>query len=293
MLFSLLLTSLCIGFLQAKPPLEPKPGKNKTDSDQSKSSTTKAKSQQSKIYKVVPIPAGRFIMGCTKEQESDCYGDEYPAHRVLIRHSYLMMQSEVTQGLYKQVMGYNPSQFQDCGASCPVEQISWFDAIQFANQLSREEGREECYQISKTKVSWRRGLLCKGWRLPTEAEWEKAARGKKSQFKYAGDNDAVLVAWYLAISRKKTHSVCEKKKNSYDLCDMSGNVWEWVWDWYGIYTANAKINPRGPRKGVFRVRRGGGWSSLRAWNVRVANRDRDDPSFRFAYFGLRLARTAP
>ena len=238
---------------------------------------------------VVLIPAGSFTMGCTSEQKNSCETTEQPSHKVTISGSFYMMRSEVTQGLYKKVMGKNPSRFSSCGSNCPVEKVSWYDAVRFANKLSEKEGLELCYHISGETVTWSKGVACTGWRLPTEAEWEYAARGGQST-KYAGSNEVGTVAWY-ADPFGGTHAVCGKKKNGYGLCDMSGNVWEWVWDWKGSYSSSSQADPLGPSSGSYRVYRGGSWND-NARFTRVSNRSDYTPSYRSNYLGFRLSRSA-
>ena len=245
-----------------------------------------------KGYDVVLVPAGSFYMGCTSEQERDCYDDEIPPRHVTISHDLYVMRSEVTQALYQQVMGRNPSRFQTCGTLCPVEGVSWYNAVRFANRLSRRDGLTSCYRIGEhqePEVEWR-DKKCKGWRLLTEAEWEYAARGNQA-YKYAGSNNLNEVGWYAANSQAKTHQICLKRINGYGLCDMSGNVWEWVWDSWDV-SANRRgkaTDPTFDRVGPDRVGRGGGWD-FGARNARVSLRD-----WYFAasgFQGFRLARIA-
>jgi len=248
-------------------------------------------------YEAVTILKGTFDMGCTKG-DSECRDNEKPAHTIIsINNDFYIMKSEVTQGLYEKVMGTNPSNFKDCGSDCPVESVSWYDAVKFANALSKKEGLEQCYSISGENVTWSKGVNCTGWRLPTEAEWEYAARGGES-YKYAGSNNVDEVAWYGFYSDPKgtskqetTHPVCGKKTNGYGLCDMSGNVYEWVWDWYDWEEYSTSVgDPTGPSTGSFRVYRGGSWSSV-ASSARVSYRFRNDPSYRGNYQGFRFTRT--
>ena len=234
-------------------------------------------------YKAVLIPAGTFTMGCTSEQGSDCVSDEKPVHKVTISKDFYMMESEVTQALYESVMRSNPSHVK--GANRPVENVSWYDAVNFANKLSALEGREQCYQINGENVSWN-NKDCKGWRLPTEAEWEYAARGGQS-YKYAGSNSVDEVGWNNEDFARGHHDVCGKTKNGYGLCDMSGNVWEWVFDWYGDYSTENQSNPQGKSTGSYRVLRGGSWYHSPKY-LRVSLRSYYSPDIRYNGLGFRL-----
>jgi formylglycine-generating enzyme required for sulfatase activity len=253
---------------------------------------------------MVEIPPGTYRIGCTKSQRKVCDDDEKPAHDVMLPQPFLMGKTEVTQGLYEQIMGSNPSRFSDCGSSCPVEKVSWYDAVAFANALSEHLGLPQCYAISGENVTLPSGLSCGGFRLPTEAEWEIAARGGQD-LRYSGSNSADAVAWYLDNSGVKTHPVGQKQPNGYGLYDMSGNVWEWVWDWYdsdeyqnrvALSGDNMTIVSQhyGPKTGVHRSLRGGSFN-LDSWNLRASYRFRDwfGPVFRFGYYGFRLVLPSP
>jgi sulfatase modifying factor 1 len=243
-------------------------------------------------YALRLVPAGTWPVGCTVGQGGDCGDDERPARRVNLSRAVLVGETEVTQGLYERLVGTNPSVFGGCGATCPVENVSWLEAVRFANLLSASEGFERCYVISGENVTWPKGLSCQGYRLPTEAEWEVAARGGRDD-KYAGGDDLGTVGWYSSNSGGETHPVGQLAANGYGLYDMSGNVWEWTWDWFnsGTYVVGRTADPIGPAAGSFRVIRGGSWSHD-AQRGRVANRYSITPGRRDSGLGFRLVRTA-
>ncbi|MEC7987958.1 MAG: formylglycine-generating enzyme family protein [Myxococcota bacterium] len=240
--------------------------------------------------KAVYIPAGTFQMGCDTERASQCGQDEIPRHDVEISRDIYMLKSEVTQGLYAKVVSKRPSQFLRCGDSCPTERVSWYDAVRFANALSEKEGFESCYDIDGRRVLWNEE--CMGWRLPTEAEWEYAAYGGES-FLYGGSDSVDENGWSESNAQRRTHPVCEKKQNAYGLCDMSGNVWEWVWDAYVAdgYASRAGemvVDPK-QSQGNLRVLRGGCWGNKGHRN-RVTSRLRYGPQQRNWAVGFRLVR---
>lgn len=239
-----------------------------------------------KMYSVAKIPAGTFTMGCTSEQGDDCNDDEKPVHKVTISKDFYLMENEVTQALYERVMGENPSGFK--GSNRPVETVSWYDAVEFCNKLSQIEGLDQCYTINGENVSWS-NKSCSGWRLPTEAEREYAARGGQS-YKYAGSDNVDEVTWYHSNSGKQTHPVGQKKANGFGLYDMSGNVMEWVWDCYGEYSVDDSTDLVGLDCGQFRVFRGGGWD-LSARYARVSHRYGSPPDLENRYLGFRSGRT--
>ena len=218
-------------------------------------------------FKMIRVEGGTFTMGATSEQRSDAYKDEKPAHQVTLS-SYSIGETEVTQALWQAVMGSNPSFFFK-GSDRPVEQVSWDDCQKFISKLN--------------------ALTGKTFRLPTEAEWEYAARGgKKSQgYKYSGSNSLAGVAWYGNNSGNETHPVKTKSPNELGLYDMSGNVWEWCQDWYGSYSSTSQTNPTGPSSGSSRVLRGGGWGNG-AGDCRVSIRSCRTPDFRRYDLGFRL-----
>ena len=220
---------------------------------------------------MVYVQGGTFTMGCTSEQ-SDCASDEKPTHQVTLS-SFRMSKYEVTQALWEAVMGSNPSsKSRGIGSNYPVNQVSWNDIQTFLRKLNQLTG--------------------KNYRLPTEAEWEFAARGgtKSRGYKYAGSNSISSVAWYDGNSGSKTHPVGQKAPNELGLYDMSGNVWEWCQDWYGkgYYGSSRSRNPKGPSSSSYRVLRGGSWNSGAGY-CRVAFRDRGTPTDRLSLYGFRLA----
>lgn len=228
------------------------------------------------------IPAGTFIMG-SPTSESGRDSDE-TQHRVTLTRGFLLMEHEVTQGEWQAVMGSNPSESgrlywdgqdkgpcldQGRGSSNPVYCVSWDDIQAFIQKVSARDGVQ--------------------YRLPSEAQWEYAARGGQN-YVYAGSNELGSVGWYDGNSGNTTHAVCQKQRNGYGLCDMSGNVLEWVEDLYGAYPGDTTdyVNTS---SGSYRVFRGGSWSRAPEY-VRVASRDYS-PSYRSLAIGFRLARTIP
>lgn len=218
-------------------------------------------------FKMVRVEGGTFTMGATSEQGSDAFGNERPAHQVTLS-TFSIGETEVTQELWQAVMGSNPSNFK--GAKRPVEQVSWEDCQNFIRELNKLTGRR--------------------FRLPTEAEWEYAARGgnKSNGYKYSGSSDIDKVAWYDVDSEGETFVVATKQPNELGLYDMSGNVWEWCQDWYGSYSSGSQTNPIGASSGSYRVSRGGSWFSS-ARLCRVSDRSGSTPSSRDFDLGLRLA----
>ena len=216
---------------------------------------------------MVKVEAGTFMMGATSEMK-DPYSDEKPVHQVTLTNDYYMGKYEVTQALWQAVMGSNPSNFK--GDNLPVETVNWNDCQEFISKLNSLTGRK--------------------FRLPTEAEWEYAARGgKKSRgYQYSGSRKISDVAWYEGNSRSKTHPVGRKQANELGIYDMSGNVWEWCSDWYGSYSSSSQTNPMGSDSGAKRVRRGGSWCYI-ARICRSSYRSGDAPDCRGLYLGLRLA----
>jgi formylglycine-generating enzyme required for sulfatase activity len=226
----------------------------------------------------VAISPGVFSMGSpTGEDGRD--DDETP-HTVTLSQGFWLQATEVTQAQWQVVMGTNPSRFGGC-ADCPVETVSWFDAIVYVNALSVRDGLPRCYDGERLV-----DLGCTGYRLPTEAEWEYAARAGTTGTRY-GDLDAI--AWHSGNAGGRTHPVGQKQANAWGLHDMLGNVWEWVHDWYDDYGGDG-TNPTGPAVGGLRVSRGGS-SGAAMLNVRAARRFGYTPRTRGDALGFRVARS--
>jgi sulfatase modifying factor 1 len=223
---------------------------------------------------LVRIPGGTFLMGDKDKRQfqatiKDFWMDMYP----------------VTQSLYRQVTGKNPSRFK--GDDRPVERVAWFDAVKFCNILSGKMDLEPVYKIVGEQVEWQKEK--NGFRLPTEAEWEYACRAGTFGDRYGPIDE---IAWYADNSGHSTQGVGRKKPNGFGLYDMLGNVWEWVWDWHGKYPSEPTDNPSGPDTGSSRVVRGGGWG-YDAHSCRSAVRSRVVPGSRYYDLGVRLSRSLP
>ena len=226
-------------------------------------------------FYMIPVEGGTFSMGATPEQGSDASSREKPVHQVTVS-SYYIGETEVTQSLWLAVMGTMPSNFT--GMQLPVEQVSWEDCQAFIAALNAMTGQQ--------------------FRLPTETEWEFAARGGNMSmgYKYSGSDNLASVAWYSyndswdvrGTGYYGTHPVATRNPNELMLYDMSGNVHEWCQDWYGAYDAGEQVNPVGPAGGTTRVYRGGSWY-FDEWFCRVSFRNSVSPSYTSYGIGLRLA----
>jgi formylglycine-generating enzyme required for sulfatase activity len=223
----------------------------------------------------VRIPSGSFMMGSPKN-EKDRSSDEVQ-HKVTLTQDYFMQTTEVTQGQWKSLMGSNPSQFKDCGDNCPVEFVSWNDVQTFIKKLNRMDSGHT-------------------YRLPTEAEWEYAARagtttrffwGDQADCSRANYGNSIISEECKSINPGKTKIVKSYSPNSWGLYDMHGNVWEWCHDWFGTYPTGSVTNPTGPVKGLLRVFRGGGWVNFAGY-CRSAFRLSDGPDFASSNLGFRL-----
>jgi len=261
-------------------------------------------------YEMVRVPGGSFQMGDTA---GDGDKDERPVHTVTLS-TFSIGKYEVTQGLYAQVMWNTPSTSR--GANLPVEHVTWYDAVEFCNKLSEMEGLQPVYAIynrspaegypiesARVIAGWSKN----GYRLPTEAQWEYAAKGgngSPGNYPYSGSNNAdevawcgvnsgdIDLAWVFSDNPTRTRPVGTKKPNRLGIYDMSGNVWEWCWDWYGTYPSTAQTDPTGASSGSDRVWRGGSWIDRAEW-VRSAFRSASSPSFQLSDIGFRLVRPVP
>ena len=270
-------------------------------------------------YAMVGIPAGSFTMGSPSSEKGR--DDDETQHRVTFTKGFLMGKTEVTQGLWRSAMGSNPS-VKDykgvslVGDSLPVQNVDWCDAVAFANKLSARDGLsaaysgvDQCKTSKGISVDWDRSS--DGYRLPTEAEWEYAARagehrlfsgaesyekvcgvgnvsdlGAKAKFSWSDDWSTQCSDRHHALAPVGAYSA-----NGWGVHDMTGNVWEWCWDWKADYSGTS-TDPVGPQSGTYRVYRGGSWGSIPR-NARVANRFRSTPDIRNRDLGLRLVRTSP
>jgi len=266
----------------------------------------------------VTVAKGSFTMGSPASEP--CRGSDETQHGVTLTRSFEISSVEVTQAQYQALLAYNPSKFSSCGASCPVENVSWHEAAHYANALSQQRGLGECYACtgSGATVTCQESIAlaydCPGYRLPTEAEWEYAYRGGSTSALYNGplpqcpgaDSGADKIAWYLANSSKQPHAGGLKDPNAWAIHDMAGNVWEWVNDGYQADLGplgSSVTDPVGDPAASKRVRRGGSWGDAvvlpfvgpyaTAQYLRAAARRADSPTVHNEGLGFRLARTLP
>jgi len=230
-------------------------------------------------FQMVYIPSGEFMMG------SEEYDFEKPIHKVKISQPFFMGKFPVVQELYEAVIGENPSSFK--GKRRPVERVNWYEVITFCKELNKALGLQSPFSGEEDNTV--ADLYKPGFRLPTEAEWEYAARGGvSSELEYAGSNDVELIGWYNGNSNE-TKPVGLKMPNRLGLYDMNGNVYEWCLDWYNedFYKKSGREDPYNKEKDTYRVLRGGSWR-YGAGVLRVAARHLNSPDHRFSSFGARL-----
>jgi formylglycine-generating enzyme required for sulfatase activity len=253
----------------------------------------------------VSLSVGTFQMG-SPSNESGRNSDE-TQHQVTLTRDFLMQATEVTQAQWQALMGNNPSKFMG-DSNRPVEQVSWYDAVAYANALSVADGLPKAYNLSSCSGTPGGGnyscsnvtltaatpYATTGWRLPTEAEWEYAYRAGTTTPWYFGSDSNLLgtYAWFYSNSGSTTHPVGQKQPNAWGLYDMAGNVWEWCQDWYGDYPGTV-TDPTGPVSGSRRVIRGGSWNSDASLTRAAFRLITFFPDYRNDRIGFRLARSRP
>ncbi len=229
----------------------------------------------------VLVEGGSFVMGGSDNR------DEKPGRKVTLSDFYIG-KYEITQAEWDFVMGTDGFTFK--GDSLPAETVSWFDAIRFCNRLSETEKLEKCYEIAGSSVIC--NFSAKGYRLPTEAEWEYAAKGGKynAGIKYSGDDDPIEVAVHAGCGAGSTKASGCRKPNGLGIYDMSGNVYEWCWDWYGEYPSESQRDPAGPNSGILKVVRGGSWVSINKYCT-TQFRNLYNPNDKLSYIGFRIVKS--
>lgn len=253
-------------------------GSNPSVEDDDVAETVKVFEVNGVVFRMTYIKGGSFTMGATSEHRTEAFDDELPTHQVTLK-SFYMAQTEVTQSLWKAVMGESCTPTADTmrrwneknglGDYYPAYYVSWDDCKSFIARLNSVTGER--------------------FSMPTEAQWEYAARGGKfrKSFRYSGGDTIDEVAWYYNNSGNALHPVASKYPNSLGLYDMTGSVWEWCSDWYAPYQGSSQTNPAGPSSGEERVNRGGGWKDFQR-SCHISTRSANSPDESYPDLGLRL-----
>ena len=263
---------------------------------------------------MVLVAPGSFTMGSPAGELGRDANDEIQ-HMVTVSTKFGLQKTEATQGSWSFLMGTNPSTAPACGDNCAINNVSWWDALAYANAASMNEGLPPCYELAgctgspgaglqctavTVKAAGNNPLGCTGYRLPTESEWEYAYRAGTNTAFYNGgisvtdcasDPSLDRIGWYCGNSGSTLHAVAQKTANAWGLHDMSGNVYEWCWDWYGPYPGTV-TDPRGASTGTLKVLRGGSFKAKAEWS-RGGFRHASNPNVASENFGVRLARTMP
>ena len=259
-----------------------------------------------KSQEMVLIPKGSFTMGAL-ENDTEAQDSEKPPHKVRLSQNFWMGKYQVSQGLWESVLGSNPCSSYFVDKNHPVANICWFDAVAFCNRYSLQEGKDPVYdglgeyqvgsaatlsdqELQTLSVNITMNRYANGYRLPTEAEWEYASRAQKP-FLYAGSDELREVGVYFTNSGPTPHVGGQKKGNGFGLYDMSGNISEMCWDWFGDYGGVSQRDPVGVATGTVRINRGGSWGSVPTY-CRLSCRSAAYPKSSNHYLGLRLVRKA-
>ena len=258
------------------------------------------------------IPSGSYNMGSpTTENCREPGNFKETLHQVTLTRSFLVSVTETTQGQFEELMGYNPSSFINCGPDCPVERISWHEAAQYCNAVSTQQNLPLCYTCTgqsnnancapATAYAGNKFIICPGYRLPTEAEWEYACRAGTTTAYYSGaalncggfDGNASKIAWYTGNSGSTLHLAAQKEPNLWGLYDMSGSVWEWMHDWYQNDLGSTPVtDPTGPTTSTMGRMLRGGTAKTAAQHVRSASRYYySPPKSRLELQGVRCVKT--